>query len=69
MAKGYVLVSKSGKIFPNTFDVDKRDCWHKSFSFVLENYGWMRPYWKDWNGSIKAAEKRGYQIKCATLKL
>jgi hypothetical protein len=64
---GYVLVSKSGKYIPDTFNVVAEECWSLSFDYLYARFKWMRPYWKQWNESILAAEKRGWVVKKARI--
>ena len=62
-------MSPSGKLVPETFDIDEDECWSKAFSFLYATKKWMKPYWKQWHESIVAAEKRGWDIAKVTLQV
>jgi len=60
---GWVLKSPRGKLFPDTFSPWKADCWSESFhTLEITNPKYARKYYKDWDGSLKAAKEMGYTI-------
>lgn len=68
-ASGFCLMSPSGKLVPDTFSVDQDECWTKAFSFLYATKKWMKPFYKQWDQSIKEAEKRGWVIVEVTIQV
>ncbi len=60
--RGYCLTSPTGRFIAETFRTDERECWAEAFTYLYQNKAWMKPYWKRWDDSIEAAEKRGWTI-------
>jgi len=58
---GWCLRKPGGKLVPETFDLDKDSAWCKAFRY-LETKSWMEPYWKNWDGSLKAARERSWVL-------
>lgn len=58
---GYVLESKSGKLITETYSTDKKDCWVRSFNYLVR-FDWMKPFAYKWAESIAEAKERGWKI-------
>ena len=60
--EGYCLVGPSNQMYAETFSIDRGQAWVLAFNKLYAEKKWMRTYWKQWDGSIKAARERGWHI-------
>jgi hypothetical protein len=58
---GWCLKRPNGKLVPETFSDDKEEAWSNAYNYLCDK-SWMKKYWKDWDGSVEAAKKRGWII-------
>lgn len=59
---GYCLVSPTGRLIPRTFGTTRDDAWNRAFVYLYTRSSWMKPFYKQWQASIKAAEARGWKL-------
>ena len=61
--EGYALRAPGGQLIAETFDLDKRSCWFKSYDFigsVVE--GWHERYFKKLEASQAWARKNNWRM-------
>lgn len=63
MKTGWVLKNKRGKIYADTFAVDRASCWAEALHRIeWERKGFNSSYWKNWNEIVRAAKLLGYEV-------
>jgi len=60
----WCLKTPGGHLLDETTGYNLDECWGKAFNVVshLEGEKWARKYWKNWDKSIRAANKLGYKF-------
>lgn len=59
----WALRKPDGALVVQTVAATKGDCWAKAFPVVCYYVrGFELRWWKNWNGSIRAASRRGYRM-------
>lgn len=69
MSTGYVLVSPSGRVVVETFDVEREMCEGLAFQHLNALYAWPRKYWKQWEEFCTERERRGWKVRPAQVVL